>query len=208
MTELNNLEAEYENYAKECGCALRIIKARIENIQQHFQDENNGASFQIVTRSTYTKRFASVKEKCERKGYNFDIESIKKNVQDIAGIRIITTYRDDIFKIVERIKSIQDIYISDENDYVTKTKKNGYRSYHITVLIGVHNKNGNMLLPVEIQIRTKSMDMWASVEHDVKYKSNYATSEETDAMFVEMATILDQFDQKAIDLRNSATPTC
>lgn len=113
----------------------------------------------------------SVMEKCEKKGIEANPDVIVKSIHDLIGIRIICTFIDDIFKVRDAIREFNDISIIEEKDYVSNAKPNGYRSYHMIV----QNEEGYY---AEIQIRTISMDTWAALEHDIKYKKDINVNKE------------------------------
>lgn len=118
------------------------------------------------------KKIQSLVKKAERKGSDFTVESIEKNIHDIAGIRVITNYIDDIYKIEELLTSQTDVTLLRRKDYLKHPKESGYRSLHIVVQVPVFQSKGPVNVPVEIQIRTVGMDMWASLEHKLRYKTN------------------------------------
>jgi len=195
------LRDEFEEYQIECESALEINIAKINSVRKLAKRSGKRNFFGSV--EGRVKTFKSVVEKCERKGYALNIDSIKKNILDVAGIRIITPFRDDIFDVVEALRHIPGVNISDEKDYVTEPKPNGYSSYHIHAQVEIYSPitGGSKLVPLEIQIRDKAMDLWASVEHVVKYKNDNPSPEVGDR-FKEIANILYRFDDMAIELRD------
>ena len=112
----------------------------------------------------------SMIEKLKRKGLEITTENALTKITDAVGIRIVCNFIDDIYDIVEMIKSIDDLEVVKEKDYVANPKPNGYRSYHMIVNLTVHMPGETRNIPVEIQIRTISQDCWASLEHKLKYK--------------------------------------
>ncbi len=114
------------------------------------------------------KRISSILEKMQKKKIQF--EDIETKIEDIAGIRIICQFVEDIEKVVELIKKRSDMEIKSEKDYITNTKPSGYRSYHLIVHYNVQTMKGNKRISVEIQIRTLAMNFWATIEHSLQYK--------------------------------------
>ena len=176
------------------------------NVQRALENHEGRSPFDTV--ENRVKTFESTIEKCERKGYELSIDSIRENITDIAGIRILTPFRDDIYEVVEIPRHIPGINIYSEKDYVEKPKENGYSSYHIHARIEIYtptdNKTGTTkFVPLEIQIRDKAMDLWATVEHIVKYKNNKCNTSDPkiSQQFKQMADILRDFDEHAIKLR-------
>jgi len=137
-----------------------------------------------------------------------DIEHIRRNIQDIAGIRIVTLFRDDIYRVVEILHHIPGFNIDEEKDYVEHPKPNGYSSYHMNIRVEIYSPatGGSKLIPIEIQIRDKGMDYWASLEHVIKYK-NDDPSPEVEGLFKEVADIITRLSEKAIELREYSSPS-
>jgi putative GTP pyrophosphokinase len=112
----------------------------------------------------------SVLEKVQRKNYAMNLASIRENVLDIAGVRVVCSFISDIGKIRDMLVGQADITLLDERDYITNRKPNGYQSLHLIVSIPVFRTGRTDRMPVEIQIRTIAMDFWASLEHKIYYK--------------------------------------
>lgn len=114
------------------------------------------------------KTISSIIEKAKKK--NVPLEEVEEKIEDIAGIRIICQFVDDIYKVAELIRKRTDMKIKSEKDYVTHVKKSGYRSYHIVVYYNVETMKGTKEIQAEIQIRTLAMNFWATIEHSLQYK--------------------------------------
>jgi len=114
------------------------------------------------------KTISSILEKCQKKDVEFD--QFEKKIEDIAGIRIICQFVEDIYKVAEFIHNRTDMKVKSEKDYISNVKDSGYRSYHIIVYYTVESVKGPKEIQVEIQIRTLAMDFWATIEHSLQYK--------------------------------------
>ncbi len=114
------------------------------------------------------KRISSILEKCQKKGVSLD--DVCEKIEDIAGLRIICQFVEDIGKVVSLIHSRTDFTVLTEKDYIKNMKASGYRSYHMIVLYTVQTLNGPKDVKVEIQIRTLAMNFWATIEHSLQYK--------------------------------------
>ncbi len=114
------------------------------------------------------KKISSILEKMHKK--KIDFEDIDEKIEDIAGIRIICQFVEDIEKVVELIKNRDDMEIKSEKNYIDNMKDSGYRSYHMIVYYNVQTMTGNKKIKVEIQIRTMAMNFWATIEHSLQYK--------------------------------------
>jgi putative GTP pyrophosphokinase len=114
------------------------------------------------------KTISSILEKAQKK--NMDLVDFEEKIEDIAGIRIICQFVEDIYKVVDIIKRRSDMRVKSEKDYIVNVKKSGYRSYHMIVYYDVETLKGKKQLQVEIQIRTLAMNFWATIEHSLQYK--------------------------------------
>ena len=199
---LSNLREEYDDYTFLCECAIRNLMARLTNLQKEMQRSNDGYNI-IDSVEWRIKSFESTFEKLGRRQLPMTIESIRNELHDIAGVRITTPFRDDITKVVEMLKQQHSIEVVEEKDYVSNPKENGYMSYHLIVNMTFHLSGSEHTVPMEIQIRDMSMDLWASIEHIINYK-NKNRSLETVQKFKHLAEILDSLDSSAIELRNSS----
>lgn len=114
------------------------------------------------------KTISSILEKCQKK--EIDFEHFEQHIDDIAGIRIICQFVEDIYRVVEIVRQRTDMRVKWEKDYISNQKESGYRSYHISVYYTVESIHGPKEIPVEIQIRTLAMNFWAVIEHSLQYK--------------------------------------
>lgn len=136
----------------------------------HIIDEYKhvGAYSPIEQVTGRVKTISSILEKAQKK--NINLNEFEENIDDIAGIRIICQFVEDIDKVVDIIRKRSDMRIKSEKDYINNRKKSGYRSYHIIVYYDVETLKGKKELQVEIQIRTLAMNFWATIEHSLQYK--------------------------------------
>ncbi|PKM44094.1 MAG: GTP pyrophosphokinase, partial [Firmicutes bacterium HGW-Firmicutes-6] len=148
--------------------AIKEIKTKLEILDEEFQaryDHNP-----IHHMEYRLKAPQSIAEKMQKKGLEITAENIRKNLTDIAGVRVICNYLNDINRIANLLIRQDDITLVRKNDYISEPKKNGYRSLHLIVLVPIFLAERTESVPVEIQIRTIAMDFWASLEHQLKYK--------------------------------------
>ncbi|HWT76442.1 MAG TPA: GTP pyrophosphokinase family protein [Mobilitalea sp.] len=136
----------------------------------HIIDEykHAGAYSPVEQVTGRVKTISSILEKAQKK--DIDIINFEENIDDIAGIRIICQFVEDIYKVVDIIRKRSDMKIVNEKDYINNAKKSGYRSYHLIVSYAVETLKGKKELLVEIQIRTLAMNFWATIEHSLQYK--------------------------------------
>jgi putative GTP pyrophosphokinase len=148
--------------------AAREIATRLENLNDELKVTMDRNPIQQI--KTRVKTPKSIMDKLLRKGFDVSVESAKENLDDIAGVRVICPYIDDIYLLAELLMSQADIDLLRKSDYIKSPKSNGYRSLHLVVTIPVFISKGTIRVKVEIQIRTIAMDYWASLEHDLVYK--------------------------------------
>lgn len=117
------------------------------------------------------KRPSSIYAKLQRYGVPLTVESMEEHIYDVAGIRVICPYTDDVYRLIEMVSRQDDLKVVKVKDYIDSPKPNGYRSIHVIVKVPVNFTEGKELIPVEVQFRTISMDFWASLEHDLRYKA-------------------------------------
>lgn len=118
------------------------------------------------------KRRESIEKKLLKRNLRVSAEEARENLTDIAGVRIICYFEEDVYSVVSLIKKQADILILIEKDYIQNPKENGYMSYHLIIGMPVYHTDGMEYYPVEIQLRTMAMDLWASMEHRVCYKED------------------------------------
>ncbi|TYB91667.1 MAG: GTP pyrophosphokinase family protein [Kosmotoga sp.] len=172
--------------------AARNITTRLENLNDEIQiEKNRNLVHEIKTR---IKKPRSIAEKLLRKGYELSIESARDNLNDIAGIRVICSFVDDVYTIAGLLLSQDDFYMIQKTDYIRNPKPNGYRSLHIDVEIPVFLSKQKEWVKAEIQFRTIAMDYWATLEHDLGYKFNGKKTEEITKELKECSDLIAQAD--------------
>ena len=150
---------------------------------------------------TRIKEPKSIVKKMEKKKYDKTYLNLIEKINDIAGIRIVCTLKDDIFFIRDLVKQMPDIHVLKEKDYVTNPKESGYSSYHMIVEVPVKLTQKTIYVKCEIQIRTLAMDFWASFEHKVKYKTKNDVNPKMSKELVSCAKMINKFDTKMINYK-------
>lgn len=166
MEELADLIKMYQLYQ----AGQKEISTKLENLDSEFQVNYDYNPIHHI--ESRMKDMQSLLQKAERKAYDLTAKSIEANIYDIAGIRVITNYIDDIYNVEKLLIDQTDVTLLKRKDYVEHPKESGYRSLHIVVKVPVFQASGAVDVPVEIQIRTVGMDMWASLEHKLRYKTD------------------------------------
>ena len=184
------------------SAALKQLETKMDIIQKEFE-YFYGCTIIDHTKSRI-KKPESIIKKMESKNYELTYRNLVEQINDIAGFRIICPLKDDIFTVVDLIKGIPDINIIKQKDYITKPKKSGYSSYHLIVEVPVPLMKQIIPVKVEIQIRTLAMDFWASLEHDIKYKSNDNISKKVSNELVKCAKMINKLDNQMITINNDS----
>jgi len=202
MSQANGLldtVLDYKEMMLEYSCAIKEIKTKLENLDSEFSvryDRNPISSIH-----TRLKSQTSIIEKMIRKGVPATRENIEKTLSDIAGLRVICSYIDDIYSIADALTSQDDIELIQRKDYIKDPKPNGYRSLHLIVSVPVFFSHEKKLIKAEIQIRTIAMDFWASLEHGIKYKKDAHDAADIIVGLKECADVIAATDEKMYDLR-------
>ena len=180
-------------------CAMKAVKAKIDilNTEYNVRYQRNPIKF-IDTR---LKRISSLVEKMIRNNIAFTIENIEEHINDIAGVRVICPYADDIYTTAEALMRQNDILLVSKKDYIANPKPNGYRSMHLIINVPVFFANQMKRVKVEVQIRTIAMDFWASLEHQLKYKGDTADGDKIADELRECAEIIANTDSRMLGIR-------
>lgn len=187
------------------SAALKQLETKMEILKDEFEFFY-GMSVIDHTMSRI-KKPESIIKKLESKNCDLTYRNLVENINDIAGLRVVCSFKNDIFTIVDVLKNMPDLNIISEKDYVTKPKKSGYSSYHMVVEVPVPFMKQIIPVKSEIQIRTMAMDFWASLEHDLKYKTNNKISKKVSNELVKCAKIINQMDNQMITINNDIHKT-
>ena len=169
---MEELRREYAQVQGVYEAAIREIDARLETLDSEFSFTHMHNPIHHI--ESRVKSLNSIVMKLHSMGYPISISCAKKTLHDIAGVRVVCRYVDDIYKIADLLLAQDDISLIFKKDYIENPKPNGYRSLHIVVDVPVYISRGKLFIPVEIQIRTVAMDFWATLEHGIRYKSSDA----------------------------------
>lgn len=161
--EFNTLMAYYR-------CAIMEVETKLNVLNEEFSlqfDRNpiNG----IKTR---LKKVSSIREKLQRRQLPLTVPSIEENINDVAGVRVICSFPEDVYTISKALLSQDDITLIAKKDYILNPKPNGYRSLHLIIAVPIFLAHEKRLMRVEVQLRTIAMDFWATLEHQLRYKKD------------------------------------
>lgn len=172
-----NIRTAIDAYAQPYRELMSYYKCAIMEVETKFKVLNEEMSISydknpIESIKTRLKSPESIIGKLTRKGLPLSVESIEANLNDVAGVRIIVTHPSEIYKLADSFLSQDDITLIECKDYIENPKPNGYRSLHLIVETPIYLKEQKKMMRVEVQMRTISMDFWASLEHKIYYKKN------------------------------------
>ena len=152
-------------------CAIREIQTKLEVLDDEFSVENNRNPISFI--KTRIKKPNSIYNKLQKMGHDFTTENIQTYLNDVAGVRIVCAFIDDIYMISDLITQQDDIKVIEVKDYIKNPKPNGYRSYHMILSMPLRFLgNSQKTVWLEVQLRTIAMDCWANIEHQLKDKQN------------------------------------
>lgn len=151
-------------------CAMLEVKTKLDVLNTQLSLENDRNPFESI--ECRLKSVPSIIEKLNRKGLELSAESIEKNLNDVAGIRVICSFPEDIYILAEKLCSQDDIRLIARKDYIKNPKPNGYRSLHLILEVPIFLSERTVPVRIELQLRTIAMDFWASLEHQLRYKSD------------------------------------
>lgn len=192
MVQFRELEMIYT-------CAIQEVRTKFEVLNTEFNCRYKRNPISDI--QTRLKSRDSIFNKLARRELPFTIESIEKNLNDIAGIRVVCTYIDDIYRLADSFLMQDDITLLERKDYIASPKPNGYRSLHLIVSVPVFFAERRKDVKVEVQIRTIAMDFWASLEHQMKYKKEVPDAERIIAELKRCADVINKTDNDMLALR-------
>lgn len=182
----NLLSDEFLNFVQENRKPFNLLMSYYEcaimEIETKFKVLNHELSLEydanlIESIKTRVKSYDSILKKIRRKNIALNLDSIEENLRDIAGVRVICSFPDDIYKLAESFLKQDDITLIERKDYIKNPKPSGYRSLHLIVQVPIFLQNEKKMVNVEVQFRTIAMDFWASLDHKMRYKKELSDEE-------------------------------
>ena len=192
-------EALYQETMMRYHCAILEMRTKLEVLSKDLAVRYRRNPIEFI--ESRLKKPSSIARKLRRNGSEITVENMVEQVSDIAGIRVLCAYIDDIYEIARMLARQQDVRIINVKDYIKHPKENGYRSYHMIVEIPVYFSDEVRPVRCEIQIRTIAMDFWATLDHDMQYKKKVEDAEEIMRELRECAEIIHNTDEKMMRLR-------
>lgn len=192
-------EGVYQTVMMRYHCAILEMRTKLEVLSRDLTVRYRRNPIEFI--ESRLKKPRSIARKLQKLGYEVTVANMQEHLSDIAGIRVLCAYIDDIYEIARMLSLQNDVSIINVKDYIKNPKDNGYRSYHMIVEIPVYFSDEVRPVRCEIQIRTIAMDFWATLDHDMQYKKEVEDSEEIMLELKECADIIAQTDEKMMRLR-------
>ena len=192
---MNELMAYYR-------CAIMEVETKFNVLNEEFSLQYDRNPIEGIKSRLKSKE--SIVKKLKRKDLPFSLESIEENIKDVAGVRVICSFPEDIYMLADCLLNQDDIKLIEKKDYIKNPKKSGYRSLHLIIEVPIFLKNEKRRMKVEVQLRTIAMDFWASLEHKLRYKKNI-DSEEIEILekeLLECSEISAALDKRMEEIRN------
>ena len=168
-------ETEFRQMMMMYSCAIKEIKTKLQVLNDELSIKRQRNPIEFI--KTRVKQPDSIASKLRRKGYPVTVQSVFENLSDVAGVRVICAFIDDIYKVADMLTAQDDIELIKRKDYIKNPKMNGYRSLHLIIEVPVFFSDHKEQIRVEVQIRTIAMDFWARLEHQLKYKKDIDDAE-------------------------------
>jgi len=180
-------------------CALSEVRTKLDVLNKELSLRTKRNPFEAIKMRIKTP--LSIYNKLLSKGVDFTVENINENLSDIAGIRVICSFVDDIYMLADCLARQDDIRVLARKDYISKPKKSGYRSLHLIIEIPIFLTQEKEYMKVEVQFRTIAMDFWATLEHKMKYKKDIENAEVISEDLKFSADLINQIDMRMQQIR-------
>lgn len=197
--QLSTAEA-FSRLMMEYQSAIMEVETRLKVLNAMFSEEYKRNPFESI--KSRLKKPESIFNKLVRKDLPVTIENIKEYIADVAGLRVICSFPDDIYRLAELLLKQDDIILLKEKDYIKSPKTNGYRSLHLILSVPVFLPDEKKYVKVEVQFRTIAMDFWASLEHKLKYKKSIDNTVEIENQLKACADSIEALDYQMQEIRD------
>ena len=196
--------APYRELMSYYRCAMMEVTTKFNVLDEELSLQYDRNPIESI--KTRLKSVESILGKMSRKNLPLTVESIEENLCDVAGVRVICAFPSDIYRLADAFLRQDDVRLIKTKDYIKEPKPSGYRSLHLVVNVPIVISEGTMVLPVEIQLRTIAMDMWASLEHELRYKSDRQFTDEDAARLRLCSDAISEIDQEMQDIYQGQEP--
>lgn len=183
--------------------AIQTVENKLSIMNEEYFAEYGRKPIQMIT--SRVKKEQSVIDKMKRHGYELTVENAVQKLHDIAGVRAICAFEHDVYHLAEVLLQHEDIQLLHKKDFIQNPKESGYRSLHLIISVPIYLAAGKRDVKVEVQLRTITMDFWASMEHELRYKQQIAFPEELNREILECAELSAALDERMGKLQRNLT---
>ena len=199
LIQFETMAVQFRDLMMEYECAMLEVQTKLEVLNKELSLLHCRNPFESI--KSRLKSPESIFGKLDRNGLAYSVENIERCLNDIAGIRVICSFTEDIYMLVDCLVAQDDIILVKKKDYIANPKPNGYRSLHVILDIPIFLTNEKKHMRVEVQFRTIAMDFWASLEHKLKYKKNIKNAESISEELRYCSDIISQLDRRMEQIR-------
>ena len=190
---------EFQILMMKYDCALSEVRTKLDVLNKELSLINNRNPFESIKMRIKTP--LSIYNKLADRGVEFTLDNINEHLSDIAGIRVICSFVDDIYMLADCLANQDDITVIQKKDYIATPKDSGYRSLHLIISVPIFLTKEKEYMKVEVQFRTIAMDFWASLEHKMKYKKNIENQDVISEDLKFSADLINQVDRRMQQIR-------
>ena len=203
MIDMLDMDREYRMLMYIHEAAVEKVTAQLNILKGEFQFSNDRNPISSI--SSRIKSRESIIYKMKKKGLPMTVSALINNIHDIAGVRVVCPFIEDVYYVARMLVKQHDVEVIEVKDYIREPKENGYRSLHVIITVEVDFAEASRKVPVEIQIRTISMDFWASTEHQLRYKKDKEFTQEVQDKLKNCADIMAKADQQMQEIAGDFT---
>lgn len=193
---------EFQKLMSYYQCALMEVETKFRVLDEEFTLQHDRNPINSI--KTRLKKITSIRDKMERKEIPISVSAIEENLNDVAGVRVICSFPEDVYSLADALLKQDDVTLIEKKDYIKNPKENGYRSLHLIISVPIFLHDEKRSMKVEIQLRTIAMDCWASLEHQLHYKKTNEFTEEMEEELCECARLSTELDARMDRLRREA----
>lgn len=198
--ELLERAFQFEELMMKYRAAVREVTTKLGNLNDEFSGTMKRNPIESI--QSRIKKPYSIARKLRRNGLPADVHEVQRNLNDVAGIRVICPFISDIYDVAAMLLKQEDVFLVKKKDYIRNPKENGYRSLHLIIETPIFLSEGKEHMRVEIQIRTVAMDFWASLEHQIRYKKETEETQMISGELKECADVIARTDEKMQELKD------
>lgn len=197
--EMQKIGLELQQLMTYYNCALMEVETKLKVLDAEYSLQYDRNPINSI--KTRIKKLPSIIQKLKKSGCELTVASIEDNIYDVAGVRVICSFEEDVYTLVDALLRQDDITLIRKKDYIKCPKPNGYRSMHLIVAVPIFLGNEKRSMNVEIQIRTIAMDCWASLEHQLRYKKEFEFTDAAEQELFKCAILSAELDRRMDLLR-------